>query len=125
MSLEKINTSTAPAAIGPYSQGIIVDKLIFTSGQLPIDVETGELSTGSITEQATLVFENIKAILVSCGSSLEKIIKVNVYLDDMNDFGEMNKLYETYFTQKPARSTLEVARIPKDAKIEVDVIALR
>lgn len=119
-----IKTNKAPGAIGPYSQGIIVNGFAYTSGQLPIDVSTGEMPKG-ITSQTKQSLENVKAILEEAGSSMESIIKTTVYLSDMEDFKAMNEAYETFFSGDfPARSAFEVARLPKDALVEIEVIAL-
>ena len=127
MGIETVSTDRAPAAIGPYSQAKVVGggDLVFTSGQLPMDPETGEITGRTIEEQAEQVFDNIKAILVEAGTSLKNVVKVNVYLKDLADFQKMNEIYARYFTEKPARTTLQVAAIPKGALIEVDVIAVK
>ncbi|SHN83444.1 RidA family protein [Desulfitobacterium chlororespirans] len=124
MSLKILNTEKAPGAIGPYSQGIQAGNLIFTSGQLPLNPATGELASDirSATKQS---LENVKNILESTGSSLDKIVKTLIFLRDMNDFAEMNEVYGSYFpTNPPARSAVQVARLPKDAIIEIEAIAL-
>ena len=124
MSIEFIKTDKAPAAVGPYSQAIEVDGFIFTSGQLPIDPETGELVQGDIKEATKRSLDNVVAILEEAGSSLENIIKVTIFLDDINDFGQVNEVYGEYFSDhKPARSCIEVAKIPLDGDIEIEVIA--
>jgi len=122
---QPIKTDKAPAAIGPYSQGIEVDsKLVFTSGQIPLDPKTGQLVEGDINVQTRQVMENLKAVLEAGGSSLKKVIKCTVFLADMNDFAAMNEVYGEYFNQAPpARSAFQVARLPKDAKIEIEAIA--
>jgi len=117
-------TDKAPKAIGPYSQAIISGKLVFTSGQIAIDPATGNLETGSIEKQAHLVFKNLAAVLEAAGSGLEKAIKVTVFLKDMNNFAKVNDVYMQYFKGVfPARSAVEVARLPKDVDIEVEAIA--
>jgi 2-iminobutanoate/2-iminopropanoate deaminase len=117
-------TDKAPKAIGPYSQAIISGNLVFTSGQIPIDPVTGNLETGSIEEQAHLVFKNLAAVLKAARSGLEKAIKVTVFLKDMNNFAKVNDIYSQYFKGVfPARSAVEVARLPKDVDIEVEAIA--
>lgn len=124
MSLKVLHTDKAPAAIGPYSQGIQAGNLLFTSGQLPLNPETGELKSDirSATQQS---LENVRNILESAGASMDKIIKVVIFLRDMNDFAAMNEVYGTYFpTNPPARSAVQVARLPKDAIIEIEAIAL-
>lgn len=118
-----ISTKNAPAAIGPYSQGMIAGDLVFTSGQIPIDVTTGELKT-DIKEATKASLENVKAILEEAGSSLEKAIKVTIFLKDINDFEAVNEVYGQYFTtNQPARSCVQVAALPKDAVIEIEAIA--
>jgi 2-iminobutanoate/2-iminopropanoate deaminase len=122
-----IKTDKAPAAIGPYSQAIevqITGKLVFTSGQIPLDPTTGQLIEGDIKAQARQALENLKAVLTAGGSSLHKVIKCTVFLADMNDFAAMNEVYGEYFQQAPpARSAFQVTRLPKDAKIEIEAIA--
>jgi 2-iminobutanoate/2-iminopropanoate deaminase len=122
---DKIYTKNAPEPIGPYSQAIKLDGgLIFTSGQIAIVPETGHLIDGGIKEQTKQVIENLKAVLESAGSSLSKVIKTTVYLKDMHDFSSMNEVYSEYFSEsKPARSTVGVSALPKNAKVEIDVIA--
>ena len=117
-----IKTDKAPAAIGPYSQGVITDanRLVFTAGQIPIDPETGNLVDGDIEVQTKRVLENVKAVLEAAGSGLDRVIKATVFLKDMNDFPRMNGVYETFFGENPpARSAVEVARLPKDVAIVV------
>ena len=123
---EIIATEKAPSAIGPYSQGVKVNGMVFTSGQLPIDVATGAFVPGGIAEQTRQSILNVKAILEKAGSSLDKVIKTTVFLSDMNNFAEMNKVYSELFgTEKhPARSAVQVARLPKDALVEIEVVAL-
>lgn len=122
--MKTIQTKNAPAAVGAYAQGIVTDGLIFTSGQLPLDPETGELEM-EIKKATKRALENIKAIVEAGGSSVDKIVKCNVFLDDVNDFGAFNQVYEEFFgDHKPARSALEVANIPKGAVIEIEAIAL-
>lgn len=120
-----IKTDKAPAAIGPYSQGIEFDsKLVFTSGQIPLDPKTGQMVEGDIKVQTRQVLENLKAVLEAGGSNLKKVIKCTVFLADMNDFASMNEIYGEYFNQAPpARSAFQVARLPKDARIEIEAIA--
>lgn len=119
-----ISTDNAPAAIGPYSQAVKAGHFIYISGQLPIDVATGEFSGKSIGEQTRQSLMNIKHILENEGASMDNIIKATVFLKDMNDFAEMNKVYAEFFDEDPpARAAVEVARIPKDAKIEIEAIA--
>jgi 2-iminobutanoate/2-iminopropanoate deaminase len=122
---ERVQTDNAPKAIGPYSQAIKANGLVFASGQVPIDPATGEIIQGSIAEQTERVFENLKAVLDAAGTSLEKVVKTTVFLADLTDFAEMNAAYATFFgDQPPARSTVEVSRLPKDARVEIDLIAL-
>src|SRR5690606_28618454 len=110
----------APAAIGPYSQGVKADNIIFTSGQLPINPTTGELIT-DITEATRQSLENVKAILAEAGATLEDVVKVTIFIANMNDFGKVNEVYAEYFSNhKPARSCVEVARLPKDGVIEIE-----
>lgn len=119
-----IETKNAPQAIGPYSQGIIVNNLFYSSGQIPLTAE-GELVTGSIEEQTHQVFKNLKAVLEAAGASFETVVKTTVFIKDMNDFAAVNEVYGTYFSNhKPARSCVEVARLPKDVLIEIEVVAL-
>ena len=124
MNKSAIATTKAPGAIGPYSQGITIVELVYTSGQLPINVETGAMPE-TIEEQTKQSLENVKAILEQSGSSMDKVIKTTVFLSDMNDFAKMNEIYSSFFTEPyPARSAVQVARLPKDAKVEIEVIAL-
>ena len=120
-----ISTEKAPAAIGPYSQGIQAGSLIITSGQLPIDPATGAFPA-TIEEQTRQSLENCKAVLAAAGAAMENVIKTTVFLSDMNNFGAMNEVYATFFTegQYPSRSAVEVARLPKDALVEIEVIAV-
>lgn len=122
--MKVVATKQAPAAIGPYVQGVIVNNIFYSSGQIPLTAD-GELVEGSITEQTNQVFENLKAVLAEAGSSLDKVIKTTVFISDMNEFGELNEEYARHFgDHKPARSCVEVARLPKDVKVEIEVIAL-
>lgn len=121
-----ISTEKAPAAIGPYSQAIVVDNMVFTSGVVPIDPATGNVVEGDIKVQATRVFDSMKALLEAAGSSCEDVVKTTVFIKDMNDFAALNEIYATYFTGDfPARSCVEVARLPKDVLIEMEAIALK
>ena len=122
--MKTINTADAPKVIGHYSQAILAGNLIFTSGQIPIEPTTNLMVGSSITEQTVQVIKNLNAILESAGASLDNVVKVNVYLDDLNDFDEMNRVYERYFINKPARTTIQAGKLPKNAKIEMDVIAV-
>lgn len=119
----KVETNKAPKAIGPYSQAIVVGNLIFTSGQIPLNPETGVLMGNDIKEQTHRVCQNLKAVLEASGSSLENAVKTVCYLSDMTNFSEFNEVYAQYFTQKPARSCVAVKELPKGALVEVDVVA--
>ena len=120
-----IATTSAPAAIGPYSQAIRVGEMLFTSGQIPITPETGAMIEDGIAEQTTRVCENLKAVLAAAGVGFAQVVKTTVFLKSMNDFAAMNEVYARHFTaEPPARSTVEVARLPKDVLVEIDVIAL-
>jgi len=122
---EVIATEQAPQAIGPYSQAIRAQGLIFTSGQIAIDPATAQIIAGDVSAQTDRVLKNLAAILQASGSSLEKVLRCTVFLKNMGDFAAMNEVYGRYFMQSPpARSTVEVARLPKDVLIEIDVIAV-
>ena len=122
--MKEVATKNAPAAIGPYVQGVIVNNIFYSSGQIPLTAD-GELVEGSITEQTNQVFENLKAVLAEAGSSLDKVVKTTVFISDMNEFTELNEEYARHFgDHKPARSCVAVARLPKDVKVEIEVIAL-
>ena len=121
--MENITTKKAPAAIGPYSQAVKHDNLVFVSGQIALDPATGAMSGTDIAAQATQALENLKAVLEAAGSSLDKALKVTVYLKDMSDFQKMNEIYAAYFPNKPARATIGVLQLPKNALVEMDVIA--
>lgn len=122
--MKKIHTEEAPAAIGPYSQGITIDQLFFSSGQIPLTKE-GVMIDGDVKEQTHQVFQNLQAVLKEAGSSLDQVVKATVFISDMNEFADINEVYAEYFKEhKPARSCVEVARLPKDAKVEIEVIAL-
>jgi 2-iminobutanoate/2-iminopropanoate deaminase len=126
MKRETISTEAAPKAIGPYSQAVWAGDFLFCSGQIPLDPATGAMVAGGITEQTTRVLENIKGLLQSQGLNFGSVIKATVFLSDMNNFTAMNEIYSKYFTQTPpARSTIQVARLPKDALVEIEVIAAR
>lgn len=119
-----IATDKAPAAIGPYSQAVKTGNLIFTSGMIPIDPATNTLVEGGIEVQTTRAIENLKALLEASGSGLDKVVKTVVFIKDMNDFAKVNEIYATFFTDAyPARSCVEVARLPKDVLIEIEAIA--
>ena len=119
----KVETNKAPKAIGPYSQAVVVGNLIFTSGQIPLNPETGVLVGNDIKEQTHRVCLNLKAVLEASGASLENAVKTVCYLSDMTNFSEFNEVYAQYFTQKPARSCVAVKELPKGALVEVDVVA--
>lgn len=122
---QTIITERAPKAIGPYSQGVKAGGLVFTSGQIPIDPKTGELIQGSIKEEARQSLENVKAVIEAAGFSLRDVVKVTIYLTDMTEFGVVNEIYATYFGQdRPARSTVGVASLPKGARIEIEALAV-
>lgn len=121
--MKKIVTDKAPAAIGPYSQGIIVDKMFYASGQIPIDPATGEIEGTDIVTQATRVMKNIGALLEAAGCDYTKVVKTTCFLADMADFAAFNQVYAEYFTQKPARSCVAVKTLPKNVLCEVEVIA--
>ena len=124
MTKQILNTQNAPAAIGPYSQAVKAGNLIFTSGQLPINTQSGEL-VADIEGATKQSLDNVKAIVESAGSSMDKIVKTVVFLRDMNDFVAMNTVYATFFpSNSPARSAVQVARLPKDAVIEIEAIAI-
>ena len=127
MSKSAVSTEKAPAAIGPYSQAILTGNLIYTSGQIPLDPATAQLVPGGIREQTTQVMENLKAVLIAAGSDLQHVLKTTVFLKNMADFSAMNEIYARYLAPDglvaPARSTVEVARLPKDALVEIEVIA--
>ncbi len=119
----KVVTANAPSAIGPYSQAVCVGNLIFTSGQIPLCPETGEMVGSDITEQAHRVCKNLKAVLEAAGGSLQSAVKTTCFLSDISDFAKFNEVYAQYFTDKPARSCVAVKELPKGALVEVEVIA--
>ena len=123
----RVSTSSAPAAIGPYSQAVRIGDFIYTSGQVALDPASGAIVPGAIAEQTKRVLENLKAVLAAAGSDLSRVVKTVVFLKDMNDFAAMNAVYAQYLAPEgviaPARSTVEVARLPKDALVEIEVIA--
>lgn len=122
--MKVIFTHDAPAAIGPYSQGIVVNNMFYSSGQIPLTAE-GSLIEGDIYDQTHQVFSNLKAVLQAANASLETVVKATVFIKDMNDFAAVNEVYGQYFVEhKPARSCVEVARLPKDVLVEIEVIAL-
>jgi 2-iminobutanoate/2-iminopropanoate deaminase len=122
---EIIKTESAPNAIGPYSQAVRAGGFIFCSGQVPFDPKTGEFVPGGIQEQTEQVLRNLMAVLEAAGSSLERVVKTTVFLSNLNDFGAMNEIYGRFFGEDcPARSTIEAGRLPRDASIEIEAIAL-
>jgi 2-iminobutanoate/2-iminopropanoate deaminase len=124
MTKETISTDKAPGAIGPYSQAIKVGDLVFCSGQIPIDPVTGEFVSQDVAEQTKQVLKNLSAVLEAAGSGLGKVVKTTVFLADMGDFAAMNGVYAEFFSEnKPARATVQAARLPRDARVEIDCIA--
>jgi 2-iminobutanoate/2-iminopropanoate deaminase len=120
-----IQTDKAPRAIGPYSQAIVAGGFVFASGQIPLDPQTGEFVAGGVAEQTEQVMRNLRAVMEAAGTSLERVVKTTVFLADMNDFAAMNEVYGRYFSeQPPARATVEAARLPRDARVEIEAIAL-
>jgi 2-iminobutanoate/2-iminopropanoate deaminase len=125
MEKQIVSTSKAPAAIGPYSQAVKVGELLYTSGQLPINASTGEFINNDIKKATAQSLENVKAILEEAGTSLDKVVKTLVFLKDMNDFASMNEVYSQYFSANPpARSCIQAGKLPKDALVEIEVIAI-
>lgn len=122
--LQKISTDKAPAAIGPYSQGIIANGMLFASGQIPINPATGNIEGEDIASQAELVMKNIGALLAEAGTDYAKVVKTSCFLADMNDFAVFNEVYAKYFTEKPARSCVAAKTLPKNVLCEVEVIAV-
>jgi 2-iminobutanoate/2-iminopropanoate deaminase len=119
-----ISTENAPKAIGPYSQAVVWNGLVFLSGQIPLDAATGQIVDGDIAAQTEQVLKNLQAVLEAAGSSLEKVLKTTVFLKDMGDFPRMNEIYGSFFPENsPARSTVQAARLPKDVQVEIDCIA--
>lgn len=122
---EIVATENAPGAIGPYSQAVKAGDFVFVSGQIPIDPKTGNFVSEDVAEQTEQVFKNLSAVLEAAGSSLKNVVKTTVFLADMNDFARMNEVYARYFTENyPARATVQAARLPKDARVEIEAIAL-
>ena len=123
--IETVATDRGPKAIGPYSQAVRANGFVFLSGQIPLDPKTQQVVEGDVAVQTGRVLENLKGVVEAAGSSLQHVVKTTVFLADMNDFAAMNEVYSRYFTtHKPARSTVEVARLPKDVRVEIDLIAL-
>lgn len=123
--MEQIHTDSAPQAIGPYSQAIKANGFVFLSGQIPLDPQKMQIVEGGIQPQTERVFQNIQAVLEAAGTSLGKVVKTTVFLADMNDFAAMNEIYAKFFgDSRPARSTVQAARLPRDVKVEIEVVAL-
>jgi len=123
--MEVVSTENAPGAIGPYSQAIKANGMVFCSGQIPIDPATGNFVSDDVAEQTEQVFKNLTAVLDAAGSGLDKVVKTTVFLADMNDFAAMNEIYGKHFdVNRPARSTVQAARLPRDARVEIECIAL-
>jgi len=123
--METVSTDNAPGAIGPYSQAIKANGMVFCSGQIPIDPATGQFVSEAVSEQTEQVFKNLAAVLAAAGAGLDNVVKTTVFLADMNHFAEMNDVYARYFTNtKPARATVQAARLPRDAKVEIECIAV-
>ena len=122
---DRVQSEGAPKAIGPYSQAIKANGLVFASGQIPLDPASGQIVEGDIAQQTERVLNNLKAVLEAAGTSLDRVVKTTVFLADLGDFGAMNEAYGRFFGDPPpARSTVEVSRLPRDARIEIDVIAI-
>lgn len=122
---ETVSTENAPGAIGPYSQAVKVGGMVFCSGQIPIDPKTGEFVSQLVSEQTEQVLKNLGEVLKAAGTSLDNVVKTTVFLADMNDFVEMNDVYSRFFNEnKPARATVQAARLPRDAKVEIECIAI-
>ncbi len=125
MKMEIVSTDKAPAAIGPYSQAVKLGDMVFTSGQIPINPATGEVVTGGIEAEARQVLENLKAVLEAAGTGMKNVVKATVFIKDMNDFAAINKIYGEYFAAPyPARSCVQVAKLPKDVGVEIEAVAL-
>jgi 2-iminobutanoate/2-iminopropanoate deaminase len=125
MTRRKVETKNAPSPIGPYSQAIVAGGFVFASGQAALDPHEGKLIAGDVAEQTTQTLRNLQGVLVAAGSSLERVLKTTVFLADMNDFAAMNEAYGRFFTQDPpARTTIQAARLPLDARVEIELIAL-
>ena len=123
--IETVSTESAPGAIGPYSQAVKTGNMVFCSGQIPIDVTTGEFVSADVAEQTEQVLKNLAEVLKAAGSSLNNVVKTTVFLADMNDFARMNEVYAKYFdANKPARATVQAAGLPRNARVEIDCIAV-
>ena len=121
--MKTINTNKAPEALGPYSHAMVVNNLVFTSGQIPLDTE-GNIVSDDVKEQTKQVLENLSVVLGEAGSDLESVVKATIFISDMNEFQQINEVYGSYFSEhQPARSCVEVARLPKDVKVEIEVVA--
>ncbi|HNQ15429.1 MAG TPA: RidA family protein [Pyrinomonadaceae bacterium] len=122
---EIVSTDKAPGAIGPYSQAVVTGGFVFCSGQIPIDPATGEFVSNDVAEQTDQVLKNLSAVLEAAGSGLDGVVKTTVFLADMNDFAAMNEVYGKYFSEnKPARATVQAARLPRDARVEIECVAV-
>jgi len=120
-----VRAEDAPEAIGPYSQAVVANGMVYAAGQVPLDPRTGQIVPGDIRAQTKRVMENLKAVLAAAGSSMDKVVKTTVFLRDLNDFGTMNEIYGAYFREHPpARSTVQVAKLPREAAVEIEVVAL-
>jgi len=126
-AISEVRSTEAPAPVGPYSQAVVAGDFVFCSGQIPLDPKTNQLVEGDIEAQAERVLGNLAAVLAAAGTSLARVVKTSVFLADLGDFAKMNAVYDRHFTSfpKPARSTVQVAKLPAGAKIEIDVVALR
>jgi 2-iminobutanoate/2-iminopropanoate deaminase len=125
MAKRVIKTEQAPPAIGPYSQAVVANGLVFAAGQIPLDPRTGQPVLGDVRVQTRRVLENLKAVLEAAGSSMDKVVKTTVFLRDLNDFGAMNEIYGEYFRENPpARSTVQVVKLPRDAAVEIEAVAM-
>ena len=122
--MKKIETNNAPAAIGPYSQGIAINGLVYTSGQIPLDAVSGEIKAQGIENQTEQVIANLSAVLEAAGSSIDRVVKTTCFLKDIKDFNAFNEVYAKHFSGKPARSCVEVSNLPKNALVEIEAIAL-
>jgi len=121
--MKVIQTNAAPAAIGPYSQAVVSGNLVFTSGQIPLSAQDGQVAGSAITEQTEQVIKNLEAVLSAAGSSFAKVVKTTCFLSDMNDFAAFNEVYAKYFTGKPARSTVAVKQLPRSVLVEIEAVA--
>jgi 2-iminobutanoate/2-iminopropanoate deaminase len=120
-----VSTPAAPAAIGPYSQAVVYNGLVYCSGQIPLDPATGRLVEGSVAEQTVRVLDNLKAVLEAAGSSFDKVLKTTVFMKDLSEFAAMNEIYARYFGENPpARATVEAARLPRDVRVEIECVAI-